>query len=74
MSVQIVFHICPSSCASAFSGYIVHEIDIDGLSDNDNYDGERRLMYVALTRAERFLVISHSARVDQGLFLNYRIL
>jgi len=42
------------------SGYIVHEIDIDGLSDNDNYDGERRLMYVALTRAERFLVISHS--------------
>ena len=42
------------------SGDIVAEIDIDGLSDNDNYDGERRLMYVALTRAERFLVISRS--------------
>lgn len=42
------------------SGPIIGEIDIPGLSDNDNYDGERRLMYVALTRAERFLVISRS--------------
>lgn len=42
------------------SGLIVNEIDIAGLSDNANYDGERRLMYVALTRAERFLAISHS--------------
>lgn len=42
------------------SGSIVREIDIAGLSDNENYDGERRLMYVALTRAERFLVISCS--------------
>ncbi len=42
------------------AGAIVDEIDIAGLSDNDNYDGERRLMYVALTRAERFLVVSHS--------------
>lgn len=42
------------------SGDIIHEIDIEELSDNENYDGERRLMYVALTRAERFLVISHS--------------
>jgi DNA helicase-2/ATP-dependent DNA helicase PcrA len=41
-------------------GKIVHEIDIDGLADNDNHDGERRLMYVALTRSERFLFISHS--------------
>ncbi|MEM3433265.1 MAG: ATP-dependent DNA helicase [Candidatus Methanomethyliaceae archaeon] len=41
------------------SGDIVKEIDISGLADNDNYDGERRLMYVALTRAERFLFISH---------------
>ncbi len=41
-------------------GKIVEEIDVDGLSDNDNHDGERRLMYVALTRAERFLFISHS--------------
>ena len=43
-----------------FDGKIVRRIDIDGLADNDNYDGERRLMYVALTRAERSLLISHS--------------
>ena len=43
------------------SGKIVKDIDIDGLADNDNNDGERRLMYVALTRAERFLIISHSS-------------
>lgn len=42
------------------SGKIVKDIDIDGLADNANNDGERRLMYVALTRAERFLIISHS--------------
>jgi DNA helicase II / ATP-dependent DNA helicase PcrA len=42
------------------SGKIVSEIDVAGLADNPNYDGERRLMYVALTRAERFLFVSHS--------------
>jgi len=42
------------------SGRIVEEIDLAGLADNENYDGERRLMYVALTRAERFLFVSHS--------------
>ena len=42
------------------SGPILEEIDIDGLSDNENHDGERRLMYVALTRAERFLFVSHN--------------
>lgn len=42
------------------AGPILTEIDIAGLSDNANYDGERRLMYVALTRAERFLFISRS--------------
>lgn len=42
------------------SGTIIREIDVDGLSDNDNHDGERRLMYVALTRAERFLFVSYS--------------
>lgn len=41
-------------------GKIVREIDIAGLADNANNDGERRLMYVALTRAERFLLASHS--------------
>jgi len=44
------------------SGDILKEIDIAGLSDNENNDGERRLMYVAITRAERFLVISHSGK------------
>jgi len=44
------------------AGRIVQEIDIAGLADNDNYDGERRLMYVALTRAERFLLISRSGK------------
>ncbi len=43
-------------------GRIRREIDIDGLADNDNYDGERRLMYVAITRSERFLFISHSGK------------
>jgi DNA helicase-2/ATP-dependent DNA helicase PcrA len=43
-------------------GKIVKEIDVTGLADNDNHDGERRLMYVALTRAERFLIISHSGK------------
>lgn len=44
------------------SGMIVKQIDIAGLADNANHDGERRLLYVALTRAERFLFVSHSGR------------
>lgn len=44
------------------SGSIIDKIDVAGLSENDNDDGERRLMYVALTRAERFLFISHSGK------------
>ncbi len=44
------------------AGKLLREIDVDGLSDNENYDGERRLMYVALTRTERFLFISHSGK------------
>lgn len=55
----------PSSFASRvpqlpLDGDIVKKIDIAGLADNQNHDGERRLMYVAMTRAERFLFISHS--------------
>jgi ATP-dependent DNA helicase UvrD/PcrA len=55
----------PSSRASRqpklpLSGKIVRELDIASLADNQNHDGERRLMYVAITRAERFLFISHS--------------
>ena len=42
-------------------GKIVRAIDVLGLADNANHDGERRLMYVALTRAERFLFVSYSS-------------
>jgi ATP-dependent DNA helicase UvrD/PcrA len=44
------------------------EIQVRSLSDNDNYDGERRLMYVALTRAERFLFVTHSSK-QTSLFI-----
>jgi DNA helicase-2/ATP-dependent DNA helicase PcrA len=44
-----------------FSGSnILTIIDPSKLADNTNYDDERRLMYVALTRAERYLFISSS--------------
>ena len=55
----------PSSYASRkpvlpLASDIEQRIDISGLADNKNHDGERRLMYVALTRSERFLFVSHS--------------
>ena len=34
--------------------------NVAALADNTNYDDERRLMYVALTRAERYLFVSKS--------------
>ncbi len=43
-----------------FEGRLAKEIDAADLADNDNYDGERRLLYVALTRAERYLFVSCS--------------
>ena len=57
----------PSSRAShvpdmPLDGKILQEIDVAALADNPNHDGERRLMYVALTRAERFLFVSYSGR------------
>ena len=56
----------PSSMASRvpqlpLAGNVVQKIDVNGLADNKNHDGERRLMYVALTRAERFLFVSYSS-------------
>lgn len=51
---------------------ISREISLDKLSDNDNYDGERRLMYVALTRAERFLFISSNSRNQSKFFKELR--
>ena len=44
-------------------------IDPTPLSDNDNYDGERRLMYVAMTRAERYLYITASGN-NRSRFFN----
>jgi len=41
-------------------GKIVQQIDVASLADNENHDSERRLMYVAATRAERFFFVSHS--------------
>ncbi len=41
-----------------FTGAAAVQINPAALADNDSYDGERRLMYVGLTRAERYLFIS----------------
>ena len=45
-----------------FQGGALEQINPQLLADNENLDNERRLMYVALTRAERYLFISHSGR------------
>jgi len=51
-----------------FSGKLLKRIDPALLADNDNYDGERRLMYVALTRAERYLFITRSGEQRSRFF------
>jgi DNA helicase-2/ATP-dependent DNA helicase PcrA len=43
-----------------FDGPILSRIKTADLADNGNLDGERRLMYVALTRAERYLWVTSS--------------
>lgn len=43
-------------------------VDPTRLSDNENLDDERRLMYVALTRAERYLFITASGRPKSPFF------
>lgn len=43
-----------------FDGAILQQINPADLADNPNKDGERRLMYVALTRAERYLFLTCS--------------
>ena len=69
----------PSSMASRvpnlpLAGKIVQEIDVAGLADNGNHDGERRLMYVAITRAERFLFISYSGSRTSMFIKELRVL
>ena len=44
------------------------EIETSSLSDNSNYDNERRLLYVALTRAERYLYLSASGDSKSRFF------
>ena len=41
-----------------FDGEFLARFDPAALADNANLDGERRLMYVALTRARRYLFVS----------------
>jgi DNA helicase-2/ATP-dependent DNA helicase PcrA len=43
-----------------FDGPITKAIDAADLADTPNVDDERRLMYVALTRAERYLFVTSS--------------
>jgi DNA helicase-2/ATP-dependent DNA helicase PcrA len=45
-----------------YGGLARDAVDPVTLADNDNYDAERRLMYVALTRAERFLFVSAASK------------
>ena len=43
-----------------FERSAVPQVDPSRLADNEDYDNERRLMYVAITRAQRYLYISAS--------------
>lgn len=57
-----------------FDGPILHQIDPAALADDDNYDNERRLMYVALTRAERYLFVTCSGSRTSRFFREVRAL
>jgi DNA helicase-2/ATP-dependent DNA helicase PcrA len=52
-----------------FDGPITKVISPEDLSDNENYDDERRLMYVALTRAERYLFVTAAGPQRSRFFL-----
>jgi DNA helicase-2/ATP-dependent DNA helicase PcrA len=43
-----------------FEGQLARTIDASRLADSENYDDERRLLYVALSRAERYLFVTSS--------------
>ena len=56
----------PSSLATQrpnlpFDHELWERLQLWQLSDNEHLDGERRLLYVALTRAERYLLVSASS-------------
>ena len=53
----------------AFDTDAMPDFDPANLADNSNYDNERRLMYVALTRAERYLFLSASAGKNTSRFI-----
>jgi DNA helicase-2/ATP-dependent DNA helicase PcrA len=50
--------------ALPFEGLMAERIPATDLCDNPARDGERRLMYVALTRAERYLFVTSSKPSD----------
>lgn len=54
--------------ALPFDGPFLQIINPAALADNANYDDERRLMYVAVTRAERFLFVTTSGRRPSQFF------
>lgn len=63
----------PSSFATRqtvlpYDGSLLSIISPSTLSDNANHDSERRLMYVGLTRAERYLFISKSGSKTSKFF------
>jgi len=51
-----------------FDGPITARIEEADLIDNENYDHERRLMYVALTRTERYLFVTASGARQSRFF------
>lgn len=57
-----------------FEGNILNEINVNLLSDNENNDNERRLMYVALTRAERYLFITASGNHRSSFYREISIM
>lgn len=53
----------------AFDTGVIPGFNPAALADNANYDNERRLMYVALTRAERYLFVTTSSGKNTSRFV-----